>query len=40
MLGAAAVLVVGGTFLGVSLFAPLRVVAEGVVLRAEEATEK
>ena len=41
MLGAAVVLVVGGTFLGVSLFAPLRmVVAEGVLLRAEEATEK
>ena len=40
MLDAAVVLVVGGTFLGVVLFAPLRVVGEGVVLRAEEATKK
>ena len=40
MLGAAVVRVVGGTFLGVSLFALLRVVDEGVVLRAEEATKR
>ena len=39
MLDAAVVLVVGGTFSGI-LFAPLRVAGEGVVLRAEEATEK
>lgn len=39
MLGAAVVLVVGGTFSGVALFATLRVVDEGVVLRAEEATK-
>ena len=40
MLGAAVVLVVDGTVLGVSLLAPLRVVDEGVVLRAEEATKR
>ena len=45
MLGAAVVLVVDGTVLGFSLFAPLRVVDEGivdegVVLRAEEATKR
>ena len=40
MLDAAVVLVVGLTFLGVSLLAPLRVVDEGVVLRAEEATKR
>ena len=38
MLDAAVVLVVGGTFSGI-LFAALRVVDEGVVLRAEEATK-
>ena len=40
MLGAAVVLVVDVTVLGFSLFAPLRVVDEGVVLRAEEATKR
>ena len=42
MLGAAVVLVVDGTFSGVVLFAPLIIVGEGVVLRAEdlEATKK
>ena len=39
MLDAAVVLVVGGTFSGI-LFSALRVVGEGIVLRAEEATEK
>ena len=39
MLDAAVVLVVGGTFSGI-LFAPPRVVGEGIALRAEEATEK
>ena len=38
MLDVAVVPVVGGTFSGVVLFAPLRVAGEGVVLRAEEAT--
>ena len=40
MLDAAGLLVVGGTFSGVVLSAPLRVVGEGVVLRAEGATKK
>ena len=40
VLGAAVVLGVGGTFLGVSTFALLRVVDEDVVLRAEKATKK
>ena len=40
MLDAAVVLVIGRRLSGVVLFAPLRVVDEGVVLRAEEATEK
>ena len=40
MLDVAVLLVVGGTISDVALFAPLRVVDEGVVLRAEEATEK
>ena len=40
MLDAAVVLVVDGTFSEIALFAPLRVVDEGVVLRAEEATKK
>ena len=40
MLDAAFVLVVDGTFSGIALFAPLRVVDEGVVLTAEAATEK
>ena len=39
MLDAAIVLVVDGTFSGVELLATLRVVDEGVVLRAEEATK-
>ena len=39
MLDAAFVLVVGGIFSGVALFATLRVVGKGVVLRAEETTE-
>ena len=42
MLNTAVVLEVGGTFSGVVLliFAPRRVVGEGVVLRAEEATKR
>ena len=39
MLGAAVVLVVVGTSLGVALFAPPRVVNEGIVLQVEEATK-
>ena len=39
MLDAAVVLVVGGTFSGVSLFVPLTFVDESVVLRAEGATK-
>ena len=38
VLDAAVVLVAGGRFSSIALFAPLRVVGEGVVLRAEEAT--
>ena len=40
MLDAAVVLVIGRRLSGNVLFGPLRVVDEGVVLRAEEATEK
>jgi len=40
VLGLAVALVVGGTFLGVSLFVPLTVVDESVVLRAEGATKR
>ena len=40
MLDAAVVLVVGGALSGVVLFAPFRVVGEGVVLRTEEATKQ
>ena len=40
MLVAAFVLLVGGTFLGLVLFVSRRLVSEGVVLRAEEATKK
>ena len=42
MFDAAVVLVVGGPFLGVVLFAPLMlwVVGKGIVLRAEETTKK
>ena len=40
VLDAAVVLVIGRRLSGVVLFAPLRVVDEGVELRAEEATEK
>ena len=39
MLDAAVVLVIGRRLSGNVLFAPLRVVDDGVVLRAEEATE-